>query len=484
MEPRNPEPRTEPSSGTSSRTRLRRPIALAGILPVLSVLALLALSNASVPVAPGIYATLPAPLGHSFAAVPPNATWAWGAAANLSFGLVYVGAYNHSLNLTAGNLSMTGAYVAVNESARIGFAAYAIVTAKSPTPSTRFVEVRAVEARELAFDLAAQGTFPVAGTYGPTSAVPLANTSFGLAAKEVVVSAFVGYLNFTTNASAVALSNEHLRSFTGINVSLTAVNFPNVTAGANGTVVLSYKSGALSAHGYVASELNASFLPALPVLELPLAVGKSWNASSVATVTGRSVYDTVITAQLGSARVSQSSSGAASLNATGKIDLAFRVTNSTTVRFPDGSTEQDYVVTATSGGHSSPYSVWDGLLVVPSTDATHAAGVAPAVSARPASAPLAAPSGPPTSAVVSPSRNLPVSVVARPNAGSAVQGAPMTPQAAEARIRHLGTPQPPAAPSTPGGLGFAGIVALTGIVVVVSTGTGYILGRARSRRDG
>lgn len=481
----SPQPRSasEPPNAPPRPTRGRRRGSLAVGGTVLAALALVLVFGSFAPTAgaaaPGGGAR---PLLGTASGAAPNDTWAWGAAANVSFDAVYVGAYNSSLNLTAGNLSMSGAFVAVNESVRVGFAAYAVIQATSPTTTSRYVEVRAVEARELAIALVASGTFPVAGTYGPTSPVPLATTSFSLTGREVVVQAYAAFLNFSTGANgSAALENEHVGAYEGLNLSLAEVNYPNVTAGPNGTETLTYQSAALSAQGYVAETFNASFTPALPVVEGPLSLGKSWNATSTVAFTGSAAYRAVVTFAANGARASQSASAVASVNATGPISVRFAVTNATSLRFPDGSTETVYVITASEGTSATQYPVWDGLFVLPAGDPTHAAGVAPAVHARPAAAPLAAPSGPATAAVVAPSTGLPVSVRASPSAGATVTGAPMTPQAAEAGLQHLGTPHPPSAPPVDGGP-VGAVVLVAAVSVALALTAGFALGR-RFRRS-
>lgn len=411
---------------------------------------------------------------------PTGSTWAWGAASNVSIAATYVGAYNQSLNLTGGNLSSTAAFVAVNESAQLGYASYVLVHERATSTVNRSLEIQAIEARETQFRIAAQGTFPVAGTYGPNSTVPLAPTSFGLDARIVVVSAFVGFLNTTNGPNgSVGLTNEHVYEFQAINVSLVAVNFPNLTARPNGTVTLAYRTGAVRAAGYVAEELNASFSPPLWIVEAPLFVGKTWNVTSQVQLSGRAAYSAVETAVSGGSSYSQHQSGVGQVRASGTLAMEFAVTGATTVRYPNGTVERVYVVTSTDGTHTGQYAIWDGLLVLPGADPTHAAGIAAATSARPAAQSIA--QGPVTSALESPGQRAPVSARAQPAPGSTVTAAPVAPEVAQAGMRALGTPSAPTMPPTSTvNVGAIFVLALAGMLIVGTLG--YAVGRRRGRR--
>jgi len=176
----------------------------------------------------------------------PSETWAWGALANFSASIQYVGAYNNSQNLTGGNLTSSGAYVALDESVGLSYATYVVVNASTPSAGTRFVQVDAAELRAERVDVAAAGTFPVAGNYTPNATIPLANQNFSLHASIVVLDLAAAYLNFTTGANgSLALRDEHVQFAEGVNVSLDARRFPNVTRDAAGDVGIRYVTGAI-----------------------------------------------------------------------------------------------------------------------------------------------------------------------------------------------------------------------------------------------
>jgi hypothetical protein len=480
----DPEDRATPASRgpehAPARPRIRRATLAGGGVALVALLALaLAIPGPAMAGGPGGGGARPL----ASTAAPPNASWAWGGAANLSYSVSYAGLYDRSLNLTGGNLSSSTAYIVLNESARVGYASYAIVNATSPNPQHRSVEMRALQARYLALSVAASGTFPVAGSYAANQSVPLAPTSFGLAAREVVVNAYVGFLNFTLGANGtVALTDEHLASAEGINVSMDATNFPNVTAGPNGSETIAYQTISMQALGYVTEEMNATFSPGLTVLAPPLTVGSGWNSTTNASVVGRIAYASAIAVSSGGQSAAYRTSGGASANASGVLSVAFRVVNTTLVRMPDGTLERDYVISAASGNSTSQFTVWDGLLVVPSSDPTASAGVRPAVGVRPAAAPLAPGASPATRAVVSPSRGLPVAAQATPSGGATVLSAPLSSSAAEAAMHGVGTPTPPPANFGTSANGAGGAIAVAIVVVPIVGTTAYLLGRRRGRR--
>jgi hypothetical protein len=394
--------------------------------------------------------------------------------------LVYAGAYNRSLNLT-GNLSESGAYVAVNETVQVGYAAYTVLAVAAPTPTTRSVELRAAEARELEIAAAARGEFPVAGTYAANSPVPLTPRTLGVSAREVFVSEYAAFLNLTLGANgSVGLANEQLRAYEGVNLSFVASEWPNVTALPNGSTSISYTSGAITETGYLIAEFNATFTPALTLIEEPLALGERWNATSQVQVVGGEAFASEVVASAGGAEYTQSRSWAASLNASAPIALSFEVTNTTTLRFPDGSTATGYVVSASMGNGSQQYTLWDGMLLLPGGGSDSPSGAQAQVAAPSVAAPAQKRTPTDTSAVVDPSRGLPVAAEARPTGGEAVTAAPMSPAQAEQGIHGVGVPTVPSAPPP---VDLAGALLVFGLITLAAgSALGFILGSRRRTR--
>lgn len=432
-------------------------------------------SGASLPRAANpVVASAPTPM----ASAGPSGSWAWGAAMNASFGVQYDGAYNASMALVGGNLTTQGAYVAVNEAAHVVYAVYAVANLTSPNATDRYVTLRAVELQGEYLGVAATGTFPAAGTYTSGSPVRLVPMSIALNATVVVLSAYVAYLNLTTGANgSLALDNEHVAYARAVNLSLNAVNFPNVTRTSPANYTLVYNSGAITEQAYVAVDLHASFSPALPLVEGPLSVGKSWWANSTASIVGAGAYASNVLAKApNGATYHASSSGAVQVNDSGPVALWLTVTRSTTVIYPNGQNETDYEIADASG--STRVTVASGLVVLPAQDPGQAAGILEAVPEHPAAAAATPPSVAPNSAIYSPARGRVAAQVSRPSTGSPVTAAPLNVDQATTAMAALGHPTRPTGPgaaSSPLGLALL-------LVLAASVG-GLVLARRRRRRS-
>lgn len=399
----------------------------------------------------------------------PSESWAWGALANFSASVQYVGAYNSSSNLTGGNLTSSGAYVALDESVGLDYAAFVVVNASTPSVGSRYVQVDAAELRAEHIDVAASGTFPAAGNYTPNATIPLASQNFSLTASVAVLDLAAAYLNFTTGPNgSLALANEHVAFVEGVNVSLDAHQFPNITRDAAGDVAIRYVTGAMAASAWLVENLSATFSPALPLVEGPLFVGKSWNATSTASFEGNVAWaETVHAAAPNGATESASTAGTASANATAPVALACSVVGTTVVRYPNGTPETDDVIACTNATGSATYLAADGLLVLPTSDPSGSAGLTAAVPERPATAPANPASQARGESLYSPSRGLPASERATPAAGDSVTASPMTPTEAHAAMRGLGTPVRPApAPWEPSGALLLAVVVVSAIGAV------------------
>jgi len=394
----------------------------------------------------------------------PNATWAWGAAANLSITARYVGAYNSSQALTGGNLTNSGAYISVYEAANVAYAVYAIVTVTSPTTGHLYVTVESAEYRAEAITVVASGTFPAPGVYGANATPPLVPMNISLAAKVETLTAYAAYLNLTTGPNgSLSLNDEHVEALKAMNVSLSAINFPNVTRLASGAEQIRYDTGSVSAAAYVAESLKAWFHPAIPVVRGPLSVGKSWTASSNVSFQGWAAYAEVVHASSGGSSASASKSGGASMNATGSVVLTFTVTGTKTVYLPDGSTEVDYVIAYQDASGSGGVFLANGLLVLPAKDPTHAAGLPQAVPEHAASAPLAQSAAPSGSLLYSPRHQMVDGQQASPGGSTVVTAAPLSPAQAKASMHQLGQPAAPTPPSV-GGSPIGAMVAVAFVV--------------------
>ncbi|MCI4345681.1 MAG: hypothetical protein L3K07_02850 [Thermoplasmata archaeon] len=475
----NPEARSAAAAERAAeRMRgFRRPLVL---VTALAFLALAALPMAG---ATGIGGVVPqASIATS---TTPTASWAWGAAENASAHVAYVGAYSSALNLSGGNLTRTGAYVAVNESFSAGYLAYAMLNVTSPSSSSRSVEAAAVEVRSVQGAIGISGTLPVAGTYAPGAYVPLTPTTSALWLSEGVANAYLAFANYTVGPNgSLSLANEHVAAWEAINVSLAASNFPNSTLDANGSTTVKYVTANVNEVGWVAENLTASFAPALLVSEAPLSVGETWNSSTQATFVGTAAYASAVSGSANGTSIVVKNAGVSSLNATVPLTFEFSVTGKETLGLPNGTTETAYTVAYTQGGSAGSYRVFDGLVVLPSSDGTKAGGLEPETSVRPASAPLEPSAAPVTRAVLARTEPLPIASESHPSSGAALLAAPVSTATAQAEIHHTGTPSLPPLPNanlgrSPGASSFVALLLLGGLVVVVG---GFFVLEARRAR--
>ncbi|MCI4333713.1 MAG: hypothetical protein L3K01_08360, partial [Thermoplasmata archaeon] len=432
-----------------------------------AVSALLAVAFVAL-VLPGPLASAGAVPTASASTVPgPSESWAWGALANFSASVQYVGAYNSSQNLTGGNWTSSGAYVALDEAVGVEYGAYVIVNASTPSAGTRYVQVDAAELRAEHIAVAASGTFPVAGNYSANATIPLAPQNFSLAASVATLDLAAAYLNFSTGPNgSLALANEHVVYAEGINISLDAQQFPNVTRDAAGNVNIRYVTGAIVASAWLVENLTASFSPALPLVQGPLTVGKSWNATSTASFNGTVAWAETVHATSGSgATGAVSNSGSASAHATVPVVLQCSVLGTTVVRDPNGNPETDDVIACANATGSEAYLATNGLVVLPTSNPGPAAGLNAAVPVHPATAPVGTAARATGASLYSPSRHLAASERASPATGDQVTASPMTVSNARTAMHGLGTPVRPA-PIAPHTSAILAVVVVGGSVAV------------------
>jgi hypothetical protein len=409
----------------------------------------------------------------------PGESWAWGALANFSASIDYVGAYNNSQNLTGGNWTSSGAYVALQESVGVEYGAYVIVNATAPTNGTRYVQVDAAELRAEHLQVAASGTFPVAGNYTPNATIPLAPTNFSLAATVAVLDVAAAYLNFTAGPNgSLALSNEHVEYAEGVNISLDAQQFPNLTRDAAGDVEIRYVTESIGASAWVVENLSATFSPALPLVEGPLFVGKTWNATSTASFNGSVAWAETVHATTASGTTGAfSTSGAASARATVPVALQCGVTGTAVVRYPNGTPETDDVIACTNAT-GAPSLASNGLVVLPATNSSQTGGLATSVPVHPATAPASPAARATGESLYSPSRRMATSERASPASGDQVTASPMSVSDAKSAMYSLGAPVRPAAVHPEGP-----VLALIAVVVdaVILLGAALVLLARRHR---
>jgi hypothetical protein len=375
----------------------------------------------------------------------PSGTWAWGAAANLSVHATFVGAYNASQAMTGGNLTTAGAYIVVDESLGVGYAAYAILNVSTPSTGHVYVTLQAAELRVLAVRILASGSFPVAGNYSANSTPNLTPMNVSLAATIQVLDAYRAYVNLTTGPNgSLWLNNEHVQALRGVNLSLVAVNFPNVTATASGGQSIKYTTGAISVRGWVAEDLAANFTPALQIVQGPLHVGKHWTTNSTVRFQGAVAYASAVAVVLpNGVSAQQTQSGGATLNATANVSLTFTVIGVKTVYDANGHPDKDFVIAYTDASGNGGVMMADGLLVLPTMNPTHSGGIAQSVPEHVATAPLSPSSTPLQHSLYSSQRGMVDSQEASPTAGQVVTASPMTPNNARAAMHGLGTPVAP-----------------------------------------
>lgn len=420
-----------PNARPLRRGGTRPGVGAAGLLAVVAILAL-----------PGGLA------GAAAAPATPASTgvWAWGAFSNTTYVSEAVGAYANSLNLTNGNLSATVADVAAVEELHAELGAFALLNASAPSSGTRAVSTSAVSVVNDSGLVAVTGDLPAAGTYGPTTPVPLVNTTCYYAVRLVEISADSVRANYTYTNGSLALVNEQVNVWTGVNTTIVAYDWPSYSANANGTTTLRYTTSALVTLGWVAESLVASFSPALTLVQAPLSVGKTWNASSNVTVTGSEAYAVVSAARSGATNTSSIAASATSLNASGTLQLSFTVVGAQSVIPPNGTEETGYTIAVTSGGTlAGAYTLWDGLALLPSGTSGGAAPKRPATLMDPAIA--AAAPGTMTEPIVS-AAGFPVATTTA-SGSSALVTAPITPSESQSQIATAGTPAKPVTARVP-----------------------------------
>jgi hypothetical protein len=464
---------------TDARRRSRGAAAALGVAVALAMLVIpTALANAG-----AVGSAPPSRLTPAVTVPGPGESWAWGALANVSASVQYFGVYNHSLNLTGGSWTPSGSGIALNESFGLQYAAYAVLNATSPNASNRFVELQAAELRAEHVSLAARGTFPLAGNYSANATIPLAPTNFSVALSEEVLDVVHAFLNFSTGANgSLALENEHLAFLEGVNLSLDAHQFPNVTQGAGGSVSIRYVSGAISLGAWRYENVSASFSPALALVEGPLSVGKNWTATSNATFAGSVAWAEAIHARSPTGgTASAGTAGEVAVQTSAPVSLACADVGTTTVRMPDGTVENDSDIACTNATGSPTYLATDGLIVLPSSDPSGSAGVDQAVPEQPASAPAAPANAVRSSTLYSPSRQFVDSTRSTPQPGDSVTASPMSPDAATSAMHALGAPAPPSASPSHSGAGAIVVIALAiaGVVAVSAVAISEVRARRR-----
>lgn len=494
------EPPTPRRASPNSLPRLLAPFGKPLRRPVIGAVAMLALMLFSLaapamaaqpsagPAGQGLAATVQPKVagdpcnGTGDGADTPCGTWAWGAAANLTAGLEYEGAYNASQFLTGGAFTAQGAYIDLEASLSVEWAAYAIVNATTPSPGQLAVTFQAGDLIDLDLSAVAQGDFPQAGTYGPDSNVTFQEINVSLVAHEKLVDRYQAFLNFTSNSNgSLALESEHLQVFRTLTVSLTAVNFPNITADPSGDSVVSYTTGQVSGQAEVAVDVSATFTPALLLVQGPLYVGESWTTDSQADFNGQLVYSVQLSGIApGGTPFNYSQSGQESLTATFPVVLAFTVTGERTLFFPNGSSETDYVISCQSGANSaSGVEVYDGIMAIPTEAASSTGGVSSAVAEHPASSDLSSAATTPTDGLYSKQRHMADASDATPVSGQTVTASPMSPAKAQSLLNNLGGLSP-ASLLANSETGFY-VVLVASVVVVSVVVVREIRRRARNR---
>jgi hypothetical protein len=462
-DPERPNAEPRPTRTRPARRALLVGASLAALAALLASSAIAALPGPAAPTAPTAHPALAVGSGPA----PPaatNSSWAWGALANATIEVDFVGAANTSSGLTGGNLTVNGAFLALHERLHEGLALYAIVNASTPSAGHRYVTVAAAELRALSVQAQATGSFPKAGNYSANQTIPLVPLNVSLNASVSELQEYAAYLNFTTSANgSLGLVDEHLVSRTEVSVSFAASNFPNITRNATtGITSVKYASGAFSITGYTATDLTATFQPALLLVDGPLTVGKSWTTNSTVSFHGTKAYAVAFAAAVpGGATASASQAGQAQVNATVPVSLTCTVVGTQNVTLPDGSNETDYVIAVTNANGTSG-GVWvaNGLLLeLASANTSPATG----------SSPVPAASEPTSRTLYSPHRALPDSQQATPQGGSQVTAATMSPGEAHTLMGKLGQPTAPASAGGTNGLGalLVLLAAIAGIGAVV-----------------
>lgn len=427
--------RPNPRSNAPRRTWPNLGEALGGRNTALLGIALLAI--ALVPAA----SAGPAALSASTPVTASTGVFAWGAFDNATYQSEYLGAYADSLNLTSGNLSSSRAVVAELVADHALYGSFAVVNVTAPSSTTRSVVVSAISIANYSAIVEVVGTLPKVGTYSPGAPVPLANLSAVYYASIVEVQAYKAYSNYSLVNGTLALANEHVASWAAANDTWIAYHWPGYTNNANGTITVTSTTAAAVALSFVGQTFRANFTPALPLSKAPLSVGKTWNASTQATIVGWSAYASASAYSNGKTNVTAHNSGGTSLNTTTKLGFSFDVVASEQIVFPNGTTGTGYTIaTSENGTAGGAYTLWDGLVILPAGSSPPVAAHLPTPYAVP-DAP-AATSGPVTEAVVSES-GLPVATNAMVSSGTTLSTAPLTPAQAKAQITATATPVEP-----------------------------------------
>jgi hypothetical protein len=465
----------KPFPAPNPNTRSRGWLALAGVCAIVVLLGLTTVATGAQAASPGSSARVST---MSVAATGASSSWAWGAAANLSIAYDFVGAYNNSSTFGGGNLTENGVFVALAERAAIGYANYVVVTAQSSSQGRIFVTVHGEDYAAEQMNIAANGTFPAAGTYNTTTPVQLVPMNFSLSASVATLTAVAGYLNYTSGSNgSLALDNEHLSVVKGIALSLNADDYPNVTANPNGSTVLRYVSGSVAEDAWVAENFTAAFSPGFPLIEGPLQVGTNWVASSTASVNGTAAYAAQYVASApGGASVHSSEAGATALSTSAVVSTDCSVIGTQSVRLPNGTSESDYVIQYAVNPGSSNWTVADGLFVLPGGNGSSTSTVAEAVPEHPVHSAVtsAAPSDSARS-LYSTARGLPDSELANPSGAGTVTASPMTPAQATAAMDRLATPHVDLGGTQAVNLGFL----LVAVLVVTVSLIGIVLWHRR-----
>lgn len=397
----------------------------------------------------------------------PCGTWAWGAAANLSAGLEFEGAYNASQFLTGGGLTAAGAYIDLQASLGAEWAAYAIVNATSPAPGALYVTFQAGQLMQVDISVVAQGTFPQAGTYGPNSNVTLVPMNVSLVAHVRLVDRYQAFLNMTTDANgSLALQDEHLQFFRTVDVSLNAVSFPNITTDPSGNAVVQYLSGSIQAQAQVVADLQGNFTPALVLAEAPLSLGESWTSRTDAQFTGQVLWSLTASGVAPSGQpFSVQQNGQDNANANLPLVLTFTVVGERTIFFPGGGSETDYVISCSGANGDQGILLYNGLVVLPVSVSSNTGGTGNSIAAHPAATELASSTSTPNRPLYSQQKHMTDASDATPMSGQTVTAAPMSPEKAQTLLNNLGGLTPlhfgPASDTL-------GMALILGSVVVVS----------------
>ena len=480
MEPK-PNPRGVARPNAERRRPVRRPAMLWGIAALALALALPAIAatagaTATAAPHPGLAAGA-APRTAMVSATGPTQSWAWGVAANLSASVQLVGEFNASSAIGA-NATHGLAYGALDLSIGEQYLAYEIVNLTATSNTSLYVTAEAVDYRAIQLSVALSGTFPAAGTYNNSSAIPLVQVNSSLKLSEAVLDAYAAFLNLTTGPNgSVALVNEHVEALRAFNISGTLVNFPNATTNAAGDEVIAYTTASIAASGWITTNVSASFSPPLVLAPGPLSVGTSWTTNSTAAFVGTTAYAaTYAVAVPGVGAVSWSASATASANATVPVSMSCTVVGDQTVGTLGGGTEQDAVVQCTNLGGSAAAPIANGLAVLPVQALGQSAG---GNHAPESSAPAASALAVPTRTLYSPSHHLPDAAQTKANSGSMVTAGQMTPAAAQGSIHALSSPT---MPDVSGAHASNGNGLLTAYFLLASVAGMIVLGREALRR--